>query len=627
MARIADTERLLAANTISQVHRKHTSDLESEQLRVLPGSHVTAACHPQSCVCLVESNSAVCSNCAVFTGAADLIARMSPDLHPADRLPALPPPRLAAALSGGYLPCLDTLLRRCGRCPANGDLSMLHRLLLSGHQDSSGGGSSSSNGSANEFSHDLPWLLSYGNPRQSASLLASMAKVLRRAVEEGGGGGASGIPAANSSCEAEGTALLVDALACMLCDSLGPAFSFMHKAPRVQSYHLAASSNAGNGGGGGAGPDTAAARFPPGPARLQLLLSFALARLVPLLSVLTTRRCRQLLQRRGCGAERRRGAAGSSMQEEAEAEAARHCDALTTSLVPLVAMMLIAMRAAWRCKELAREVQGAAARPTITFSTGSGRGGGAGTTFAVAGPAVAAAASTSGAANAEGAAAATPAGAGTAAGLLAAAEGLQGLLDGEADMAGLVGAALDCLQLLPASERGRLAATLLMLVMCCLRGWGLDTLVVTPQGVAVSWTAASPTVQQLISSRRPEKLRAATAAARAAGFEAAAKDGDALVSIAEGYVAGRPFPEELLQENTGPGSMLWLLGPGEVGRELGGSCCCNARCTRLEGDSEAGEGQGQGLLVCGRCRGAWYCCRECQAADWGAGHKKACRGK
>ncbi len=546
----------------------------------------------------------------------------------ADHLPPRPPLQLAGALDGGYLPCLDTLLRRCGhygRGAAKGDVSMLHQLLLSDPPDSGGGSNTNGSGIALEYPHDLPWLLAYGEPRQSASLLASMAKLLRRAVDGGGGGdggGASCIPAADSSSRTtEGACSLVDALACMLCSSLGPAFAWMQDAPRVQPYNRAGGADAG-GGSGGAGPDAAAARFPAGPARLQLLLSFALARLVPPLSVLTARRCRQLLLLlSGRGAERRRGRAGGAMTEGKEAEAARHRGAVTCSLVPLLTMMVFAVRAAWRCKELARQEQGAAAGPS---SSNSSRG----SPYAAAGATVVAAASASGVAGEEGTAAAVPAGPGAGAGLLAAAEGLQQLLDGEADMAGLVGAALDCLQLLPACDRGQVAATVLMLIMFSLRSCAPD---MTPPGNAVSWSAASPTVRQVVESRQPEKLRAATAAARAAGFEAAAKDGDTLVSIAEGYVAGRTYPGDMLREYCGPDSPLWLLGPGEVGRELGGSCCCNARCTRLEGDSEAGEGQGQGqgrgqgLLVCGRCGGAWYCCRECQAADWAAGHKRACR--
>ncbi len=203
------------------------------------------------------------------------------------------------------------------------------------------------------------------------------------------------------------------------------------------------------------------------------------------------------------------------------------------------------------------------------------------------------------------------------------ADGLQGLLDGEADAAGLVGAALDCVQLLPASGGGQLAATALELSHCAL--WSCQHDVGSmrlPDGSRFLSFSSSPMLGKVLwgASSSVEKLRAAVTAARFAGYATEARYGDALVMIASRSSPG-------CEPRVAPEVPLWLLGPAEVGWELGGSCCCNARCTRLEGDSEAGEGQGQGLLVCGRCRGAWYCCRECQAADWGAGHKKACRGK
>ncbi|EFJ41429.1 hypothetical protein VOLCADRAFT_98593 [Volvox carteri f. nagariensis] len=52
--------------------------------------------------------------------------------------------------------------------------------------------------------------------------------------------------------------------------------------------------------------------------------------------------------------------------------------------------------------------------------------------------------------------------------------------------------------------------------------------------------------------------------------------------------------------------------------------CSNPECVRLVGDSEAG----QRLLGCGRCGGlVRYCCKECQTAHWKAGHGKDCRRK
>ncbi|GFR44403.1 hypothetical protein Agub_g5635 [Astrephomene gubernaculifera] len=66
-------------------------------------------------------------------------------------LPASPPPDVAAALSAGYLPCLERLLRRQGWLPANA------LCLLS-------------------WRH-LGWMLAYGDPRQAAALVETLCKV------------------------------------------------------------------------------------------------------------------------------------------------------------------------------------------------------------------------------------------------------------------------------------------------------------------------------------------------------------------------------------------------------------------------------------------------------------------
>ncbi len=48
--------------------------------------------------------------------------------------------------------------------------------------------------------------------------------------------------------------------------------------------------------------------------------------------------------------------------------------------------------------------------------------------------------------------------------------------------------------------------------------------------------------------------------------------------------------------------------------------CSWWRCANLAGDSEAGLP----LQACARCGGAWYCGRACQVAHWRAGHKAEC---
>ncbi len=536
--------------------------------------------------------------------------------NPAVRPPPLPPARLAAALVGGYLPCLERLLRRCGRGFAFGDVLMSTHMLISGAGPTAGcrtsrrglgigGDGRGSSSTVNHLSHDLPWLLAYGQPRQSASLLASMAKVVRRGAREEVGGvarawgrvsfAALGMATPDDPAEE----LIAEGLASMLSRNLVAAFTLMQEQTGESSFDRSAhpatavtptaAGGAGSAGGSAAGGDSGgsgSAAYPAGVARLRLLLSFTLAKVVPSLSTHLIRQCRELPMLTGVRAASRAVAGGAYT----DAKAAGLQMGLAKDLQHLLAVLLVAQKTVWRSRDLVGKARGSGAGP--------GSGGSGGSSMAL------------------------PVGSTLGQGrdgeveLGALADGLQGLLDGEAGMVELVGAALDCLQLLPASERGQVAATTLELSHCSLFSCALDQVLRGLPAASMAWETASPTFKQLLSAG-PEKVRAAVSGARAGGYSAGAKAGETLLQIMTASQPGavvHPAPEV----------PLWLLCPGEVGRELGGSCCCNARCTRLEGDSEAG--QGQGLLVCGRCRAAWYCCRECQAAAWGAGHKKACKG-
>ncbi|PNH08136.1 hypothetical protein TSOC_005335 [Tetrabaena socialis] len=86
------------------------------------------------------------------------------DMPPvADGLPPAPPLQLACALAGGLLPCLEHLLRRAGEQPACPEGQVVAGLLASP--------------SAGDI---LQRLLAYGEPRQAAALVATVAKLLRR---------------------------------------------------------------------------------------------------------------------------------------------------------------------------------------------------------------------------------------------------------------------------------------------------------------------------------------------------------------------------------------------------------------------------------------------------------------
>ncbi len=98
-------------------------------------------------------------------------------------VPAEPPPALAAALSGGLLPCLERLVRRAGRRPA-GDASSgsgsddeawwkAHVKLLARFLDQQ------------DIEQSIASLLTYGDPTEAAAFIASMGKLLRVAVTRG----------------------------------------------------------------------------------------------------------------------------------------------------------------------------------------------------------------------------------------------------------------------------------------------------------------------------------------------------------------------------------------------------------------------------------------------------------
>jgi hypothetical protein len=53
--------------------------------------------------------------------------------------------------------------------------------------------------------------------------------------------------------------------------------------------------------------------------------------------------------------------------------------------------------------------------------------------------------------------------------------------------------------------------------------------------------------------------------------------------------------------------------------------CGNVRCGRLEGLSAVAAVRGPTGTLCGGCRAAWYCCKECQRAAWEA-HMEVCGG-
>ncbi|KXZ49640.1 hypothetical protein GPECTOR_20g497 [Gonium pectorale] len=80
------------------------------------------------------------------------------------RLPPSPPRPVAAALSGGLLPCLEYLLRGAGRDPGGWQAAAVGELAWLGD-------------------HMAP-LLAYGDAGEAAALVATLGKLLRRAMAD-----------------------------------------------------------------------------------------------------------------------------------------------------------------------------------------------------------------------------------------------------------------------------------------------------------------------------------------------------------------------------------------------------------------------------------------------------------
>ncbi|PNH01055.1 hypothetical protein TSOC_013102 [Tetrabaena socialis] len=94
-------------------------------------------------------------------------------LMPGAPLPDSPPPSWEPALAGGWLPCLERLLRRGGEDPAGPELVLSFPALV--YMEG-----------AAVIGCPLAWrhlavLLAYGEPRQAAALVATLGKLLRGA--------------------------------------------------------------------------------------------------------------------------------------------------------------------------------------------------------------------------------------------------------------------------------------------------------------------------------------------------------------------------------------------------------------------------------------------------------------
>ncbi|PNH12889.1 hypothetical protein TSOC_000163 [Tetrabaena socialis] len=98
-----------------------------------------------------------------------LLGSWVPLLPEGEPLPSVAPPALATVLAGGLLPRLELLLRRGGEKPLHSEAALATAMLGSG-----------------DTWHVWSHLLAYGDPRQVATLVATVAKLLRLVDCDGG---------------------------------------------------------------------------------------------------------------------------------------------------------------------------------------------------------------------------------------------------------------------------------------------------------------------------------------------------------------------------------------------------------------------------------------------------------
>ncbi len=508
-------------------------------------------------------------------------------------LPSPPPRRLAAALAGGYLPCLERLLRRCGRCSTHADVRLLQLLLPPGAHTS-----------------DLLWALAYGDPKQATSLVLTLAKVLAR-LDEGWAAGVVEVVVGNRTVSsAASTAAVAEEVGAMATGAAAAA---------AGPGDACRSSSASMDDAGAAGDDPACryAVWTVRTASLVLGQGFAWG------------------ESRGKDAPPEVAAAAEALLRQAGAEA--EAEAVRQPRATVAEAQLVGMATGLLCQVgpgLSRALRGACR--TLADQQGQGQG-----LAELVGECVPCVLQTAlvamrtalkhqrrGEAHEE-------AGRGEKAEAernLAKAWEEQLLGREHTDFVQLVGAVLNCMGQLPAGTvAGRIAKLATELGMCIIslaghriRGLLLPGSVGTRNigGVVVPWAVMrgpdSPPPVWL-----PGKLREAAEAAMRAGDRATARRARELAEAVAAWSQDRHYPLDIEQSVGRMRGQLWLVSPEEVGRRLAGGCCSNGACVQLEGDSEAAVK----LRRCGGCKAVRYCCQECQAADWAAGHKQACRAR
>ncbi|PNH03168.1 Vacuolar proton ATPase a3 [Tetrabaena socialis] len=503
-------------------------------------------------------------------------------MTPGAPMPDSPPPSWEPALAGGWLPCLERLLRRGGEDPAGPELVLSSFALLLKE-------------SATVVDCPMAWrhlavLLAYGEPRQAAALVATLGKLLR---------------AANPAC------LVV--VGSTVCPTPAVAVLWMLEGASMDMFTAAAAASDADGqvrAGSPRSAPSAAGR------QLALMLSYAMCEWLPPLAHLAARAIQAVAL---CGAVRHQRS--SAAAEDAPRSAA--VKAAFTFLLPLLVWLPALLP---RCMVT---VGGAAA--VGGGLAGAGVGGGSGPDDDGCGGWQQLLLEEVGAVQLLGAAlhvftAAAPADlrlgillklvqtccaltvafprevraavSDTAGGQAATRRELGEQAAGAAPTLGRSGAAVASQPRFPWRPR------LLQALAGSLRAGGHGPVADSGEALAAvlqSWEAGGSV---------------------GAGDEAASTQAAAEAGAGAGVLsAWRRLEESSTFYVREIQWLVSLLVPVAEARGMLRSCS-HPGCVSLAGDSEA-EAEA-GLLVCGGCGAARYFCVDCQAAHWRAGHERAC---
>ncbi|PNH06644.1 hypothetical protein TSOC_006940 [Tetrabaena socialis] len=524
--------------------------------------------------------------------------RFLPDpglMLPGAPLPASPPPPWALALAAGWLPCLELLLRRGGEDAACRETSLACAALLPKEEEEG----AEEGAACREAWRHLAVLLAYGEPRQAAALVATLGELLRAASAAG----TAQLPWSRATARA----------------LLGAQFDSM-TAARTAAAAPAASGAGGwaLGGAPGAAP-TAAGR------QLALMVSYAACSWLPPLARIATRALE------AAAALCARPDPAASVAAASGDDASR---AATQLLITLLTWLQV-LAAAVRCEPAAGRMAAGAA-------------GGASDTLAEDGGGVSAG------------------GDGGGGGM-----GWRQVLLTEVGAVPMLGAALHLFASADSDPAGfspfgpelppyLLEACCAVAAACPLEVRAAAS-AAPPHGpaLAVAAEGGAPALAAEAPRHcpwRPQHLRALAERLRADGGGTkpeVAERAEALAEALQGCEAnGRGCGGEgtSLQGEEARGEVERRLALAAAWRRVEASpahvhagisqlasaltlvpaaeqrgvlrTCSYRGCVRLAGESEA-EAEA-GLLACGRCGAVRYCCGDCQAADWRAGHGAAC---